>query len=75
VASVDTFRLMLKSADISHEVLSRAEYIEKAGDWSGWVPEPHCATVVRVHPGYRCHFEASFGLTGELLSMGQWEEM
>jgi hypothetical protein len=31
-------------------------------------------TVVRVHGGYRCHFEAEFNKDGKLLSMGQWDE-
>lgn len=75
MTDLQTFTTMLTRRGVSHQQLTRVEYVAAAGDWSGWVPEPHCLTVVRVHPGYRCHFEASFGLAGELISMGQWEEM
>jgi len=31
--------------------------------------------VLRVLPGYRAHFEAVFDKDGNILSIGQWEDM
>lgn len=36
---------------------------------------PKATQILRVLPGYRAHFEAEFDAQGNILTIGQWEEM
>lgn len=36
---------------------------------------PKTTKLVQVWPGYRCHFEAEFDEDGNIVSIGQWDEM
>lgn len=55
---------------------------EIAGDESfefarggGTIASKNCHTRVHVMPGYRCHFEAEFDAAGNILNIGQWDEI
>lgn len=74
MTDLETFCRLAKKAGASFEEVSRAVYI---GAYEGleWTPSPRATVVVRVNPGYRCHFEADFDAEGNILSLGQWETL
>lgn len=74
VSDYDAFLVMLKNAGSGYDVFRRHEYVE-VHEGSGWTPRANTATVVRVLPGYRAHFEAEFDEMGNAVSVGQWESM
>lgn len=63
---------LLRKGGSHFVVLTRAEASQ---DFRGWLPSAVCTHVVRVLPGYRAHFEAEFDKDGNILSIGQWEEL
>lgn len=67
MTDLETFLDLLKKADSDVAVNPEAgeEYAEDARG----------GTVVRVLPGFRAHFEATFDAAGSIKSVGQWEDM
>jgi hypothetical protein len=39
------------------------------------IADTKCAIRISVLPGYRCHFEAEFDAAGNVLNMGQWDDL
>jgi len=68
------FRALLNKAKAGFEEMTRAEHVQNY-EGVDWTPNRRAATVVRVLPGYRAHFEADFDAKGNILSIGQWESM
>lgn len=77
VSDKDAFIAMLENAhpNTSYEVVDRATYMTEYSDAFYYVPETNAAIIVRVMPGYRAHFRATFDDRGNMLSAGQWESM
>lgn len=70
---LEAFQALLYKARTSFDMVPRSAV---AGDDNrGWTPSPACTSVIRVMPGYRAHFEAAFDKDGNILSIGQWEEL
>lgn len=74
MTDLEMLRALLKKTKAGFEELTRDEHIQ---NYEGveWTPSKRAATVVRVLPGYRAHFEADFDAKGNILSIGQWESM
>ena len=66
MTELEQFLAMLKRAEIDADVSDDA--LNNGGCYE-------TATVVRVNHGYQAHFEAEFDKNGNLLTMGQWEDM
>jgi hypothetical protein len=66
MTDLEMFKKLLKKADasFSSEKPEREEYITRS-----------TATIIRVMPGYRAHFEACFDKKGNIENIGQWEDM
>lgn len=56
------------------KVDDHGEYGEQV-EFCEWDPSSTARIVLRVSPGDRCHFEAEFDNAGDLISIGQFEDM
>lgn len=72
MTDLETLTALLDKCPRTHYELSRRPINEVVD----FVDEKHDAQqVLRVLPGYRAHFEATFDKDGNILSIGQWEDL
>lgn len=69
---LETFKCLLSKTNASIRVSSPGD---EDHDFGAEIVSKQCQFRVRVFPGYRCHFEAEFDASGNILNIGQWDEM
>lgn len=75
MSDLDIFKALLDKTDSSYGVDKPGnDSFEFARD-NRTLADPKCTIRVHVMPGYRCHFEAEFDDQGNILNIGQWDEM
>lgn len=63
MTDLEQFLALLDKADAGHSI--RRNNLHTKG----------ATKLVEVLPGYRAHFEAEFDDAGNIVSIGQWDEM
>jgi len=63
MSDLDQFLALLRKSNTDHDM--RTHDLHSKG----------ATTLVEVLPGYRAHFEAEFDNAGNIVSIGQWDEL
>lgn len=80
MTDLEQFKALMLKANADIDILFRSqprgwEYDGKTIELMGYIPARNVTTIVRVHHGYRCHYEAAFAADGSIIETGQFEEM
>lgn len=67
--NLETLKKIFTDAKVPFTILPKDD------EWLQFEPDPSTEHVMRVMPGYRCHFEVEFNIDGKLLNAGQFEDM
>ncbi len=63
MTDLDQFLALLRKADADYDLRTHDLHTKEA------------TMLIEVMPGYRAHFEAEFDDDGNIVSIGQWDEM
>jgi len=63
MTDLDQFLALLRKSNTGHDIRTHDLHT------------PRATKLVEVLPGYRAHFEAEFDDAGNIVSIGQWDEM
>lgn len=66
---------LLKKANADYGIVTPADDDFKHAEAERTIADKNCQLRVQVMPGYRCHFEAEFDAQGNILNIGQWDEL